>query len=171
MKALEFGFGTIMAIIIIIFLVAVLLIIFIPNATASIDTLRWEGALTDCCRKYALYYCEGAETPDFKCQVPEDLEQAGELTIEDLAGKKGYTSFSDYHKECCAEIPEFISKKKTIDSDGDGMHDDWETQYGLNPNDPSDGSGTADADGDGVSNIKEYEDGTNPKQLPESGQN
>jgi len=44
------------------------------------------------------------------------------------------------------------------DSDGDGMHNSWETAMGLNPGDPSDANG--DADGDGFSNRTEYLDGT-----------
>jgi hypothetical protein len=46
------------------------------------------------------------------------------------------------------------------DVDNDGMPDAWETQYGLNPNDPSDA--TQDKDGDGVTNLQEYLAGTNP---------
>ena len=44
------------------------------------------------------------------------------------------------------------------DSDGDGMHNSWETAMGLNPSDPSDANG--DADGDGFTNLAEYRDGT-----------
>jgi len=40
------------------------------------------------------------------------------------------------------------------DKDQDGMKDEWELEYGLNPNDPSDHSG--DLDGDGYTNIEEY---------------
>jgi hypothetical protein len=46
------------------------------------------------------------------------------------------------------------------DSDGDGMPDDWENQYGLNPMDPMDAA--MDFDGDGLANLGEYENGTDP---------
>lgn len=47
-----------------------------------------------------------------------------------------------------------------VDTDGDGMPDEWEIKYGLNPNDPSDGA--LDSDGDGYTNVEEYLNGTNP---------
>lgn len=47
-----------------------------------------------------------------------------------------------------------------VDTDGDGMPDDWETQYGFNPANPADAS--QDADGDGATNLQEYQAGTNP---------
>src|SRR3954466_5068675 len=46
------------------------------------------------------------------------------------------------------------------DSDGDGMHNSWETANGLNPLDPSDAN--ADRDGDGASNRAEYLAGSSP---------
>jgi len=44
------------------------------------------------------------------------------------------------------------------DSDGDGMPDQWEIAFGI---EPATGS-TADSDGDGVWNLAEYKNGSNP---------
>lgn len=44
-----------------------------------------------------------------------------------------------------------------VDSDGDGMPDDWELANGLNPNDPSDANG--DINGDGYTNIEKWING------------
>lgn len=46
------------------------------------------------------------------------------------------------------------------DDDGDGMHNSWETFYGLNPSDPSDAA--VDTDSDGSTNLQEYQAGTDP---------
>jgi hypothetical protein len=53
----------------------------------------------------------------------------------------------------------------TLDSDGDGLPDSWETVHGLAPNDPRDVD--ADADQDGLGNRQEYLAGTDP-QDPQS---
>jgi hypothetical protein len=46
------------------------------------------------------------------------------------------------------------------DTDGDGIPDEWEKQYGLNPNNMFDGK--MDMDGDKIKNIDEYKLKTNP---------
>lgn len=46
------------------------------------------------------------------------------------------------------------------DNDGDGMHNSWETVYGLALGDPADAA--LDKDGDGFSNIAEYQAGSDP---------
>jgi hypothetical protein len=50
--------------------------------------------------------------------------------------------------------PEYRTYDVPIDTDHDGMPDDWEKSHGLNPNDPSDANG--DRDGDGYTNLEEY---------------
>ena len=47
------------------------------------------------------------------------------------------------------------------DTDGDGIHDAYETANGLNPNNAADAN--QDYDGDGISNKNEYLGGTNPR--------
>ncbi|WP_316810954.1 polysaccharide lyase [Pedobacter heparinus] len=49
-----------------------------------------------------------------------------------------------------------------VDSDGDGMADEWEIKYKLDPKNPKDGA--VDSDGDGYTNIEEYLNGTNPQE-------
>jgi pectate lyase len=56
--------------------------------------------------------------------------------------------------------PELKTAPASKDSDGDGMPDDWERRFGLNPFDPSDAN--LDKDQDGYTNIEEYLNGTDP---------
>ncbi len=47
-----------------------------------------------------------------------------------------------------------------VDADNDGMDDEWETLYGLNPANPNDAH--TDPDQDGMNNIQEFLAGTHP---------
>src|SRR5262245_7857819 len=67
-----------------------------------------------------------------------------------------HTSARSLHQQ---EVP-LAAAPIVVDSDGDGMPDDWETFFGLNPHDPSDAA--ADPDHDGLSNLQEYQQGDHP---------
>ena len=54
-----------------------------------------------------------------------------------------------------------------IDSDRDGLDDNFETANGLNPNDASDA--TQDPDGDGLNNLLEFVDGADPNDADTDG--
>ena len=58
-------------------------------------------------------------------------------------------------------LPEYKGTPRK-DSDGDGMPDEWEIRYGLDPNDPSDA--VKDCNGDGYTNIEKYINGIDPKK-------
>ncbi len=60
---------------------------------------------------------------------------------------------------CHTKQPELV--KIEVDTDRDGMPNEWELQYGFNPNDGKDAA--ADVDGDGFTNLEEYEAKTDPK--------
>ena len=72
-------------------------------------------------------------------------------------------------KECpfCHELQAEPEKVET-DTDKDGLPNEWELKYGLNPADASDAG--ADADNDGYTNAEEYElrtDPTDPDSHPD----
>jgi hypothetical protein len=59
------------------------------------------------------------------------------------------------------------SKDPMFDTDHDGIPDQWEITYGLNPKDPADAQ--LDSDGDGLSNLEEYKVGSNPLNPDSNG--
>ena len=56
--------------------------------------------------------------------------------------------------------PELHSTAAPADSDHDGMPDEWEGRFGLDPQNARDG--TLDRDGDGYTNLEEYLNATDP---------
>ncbi len=64
---------------------------------------------------------------------------------------------------CSAEQPsETVTVDETWDSDGDGMPDEWEKKFSL---DPFGDDSVLDPDSDGFSNLEEFQAGTDPKDA------
>lgn len=88
-----------------------------------------------------------SHVPQFKHRrLPADSYKQGIIT--DVAQVGGY--------------PEYNSTKALKDTDGDGMPDEWEKKYKLNPKDASDANG--DINGDGYTNIEKYIYGIDPSK-------
>ncbi len=60
--------------------------------------------------------------------------------------------------------PELKSAPAPLDSDGDGIPDEWEKAHGLNPHDPHDAASPA-RDGSGYSNLEIYLNSLGPSDA------
>ena len=82
-------------------------------------------------------------TPYVKRRLPDDSYKYGIIT----------------HPQQVGGLPQYIGTPY-IDSDCDGMPDEWEQRYGLDPHDAKDA--TSDCNGDGYTNIEKYINGIDP---------
>jgi formylglycine-generating enzyme required for sulfatase activity len=57
--------------------------------------------------------------------------------------------------------PDLKQVPPPVDTDNDGMPDEWEKRFGFDPANPADAA--QDADGDGYSNLEEYLNSTDPR--------
>ena len=81
---------------------------------------------------------------------PVDLR----IIEETRTGKPTYKNGVILNEKDVGGWPELKSSEAPMDTDKDGIPDEWENKNSLNPNDRSDGS--KDKDGDGYTNIEEY---------------
>lgn len=93
----------------------------------------------------------------------QEFESGTDYLNPDTDGD-GYLDGEDTFPLDANEIADFdgdgIGDNADIDDDNDGMPDEWEEQYALNPIDSSDRD--TDFDSDGISNYQEYVNGTDP---------
>ncbi len=79
--------------------------------------------------------------------------RAGKTTV----GKNGIVNTPDE----AGGYPEYKFTTAPVDTDHDGIPDEWEIKFGLNPNDPSDGAKPTRC-GDGYTNLEAFLNGTDP---------
>ena len=84
-------------------------------------------------------------TPYVKRRLPDDSYKYGIIT----------------HPEQVGGLPEY-NGAPYVDSDNDGMPDEWEKRFGLDPNDPTDAA--KDCNGDGYTNIEKYINDIDPSR-------
>ena len=72
-----------------------------------------------------------------------------------------WSTDTDYRDLTIGDVNVSITDNNDIDNDG--MPNDWENQYNLNPNDNSDAG--SDNDEDGLTNLQEYTNGTKPNDT------
>lgn len=106
-------------------------------------------------------------------KTPVALQDVDPKKASFLASGRRIVCTSESGKSCGRPIPPGQEKcpfcgavqpkevKVSIDSDKDGIPNDVEVAWGLNPNDPADAAG--DLDGDGFTNLEEYIAKTDPK--------
>jgi len=98
--------------------------------------------------------------------IPDGYEVNNGLNPKDNTGVNGANGDLDHDGVTNIEEYNRGMNANNSDTDGDGMQDGWEVQYGLNPlaNDSA-----ADPDGDNISNLIEFQLKTNPNNIDTDG--
>ncbi len=91
--------------------------------------------------------------------IPDNQEDT------DLDGKIAGDTNEDRRRDAGETWTE--SDPASVDSDNDGMSDDWEVAHGFDPRNPADGD--SDADADGLTNTLECSLGSNPRATDSDG--
>jgi hypothetical protein len=137
----------------------------LTNNDCKTGLLCWE----EVCRKYS----DKDGVPDFLDNCPNipNGPDLGTCVLEGIScnsNSECMTIMNDY----CSINQEDLSGNSVGDAcdpdiDADGMPNDWELRYDLNPLDPADAN--MDLSGDGLTNLEEYYYGTNPTKQDTDG--
>ena len=128
------------------------------SAQAAAVTIAWDANAELNVAGYRMYY--GTNSGHYTSMVSVGNKTSCTVTNLD-SGRTYYFAATAYdHNGNESGLSQEISYTVPfLDSDGDGMPDDWENYFGL---DPYVDDANEDADGDGASNIEEYQAGTEP---------
>jgi len=85
-----------------------------------------------------------------------------DIGLDPFTGDNDDGGVDDGREICLGADPEFAGDDEGLleDGDGDGLPEQWETRFGLDPSDPADASG--DPDGDGLTTAEELRYCTDP---------
>jgi hypothetical protein len=140
------------------FLISVFCFLAFGTAHAASVTLAWDRSQEPNVIGYRVYY--GTTSRNYTSMI--SVGNSTTCSISNLEAGMAYffavTAYDNSGNESAysQEIPYTVP---FLDSDGDGMPDDWESLYGL---DPFVNDAMEDPDGDGVTNIQEYRARTEP---------
>lgn len=122
-----------------------------------------------------LKYAGCGVSPDKRIAIDRECANDTRNGTGSLTGARPYSeadatakaSIDKYHIACGVsyEYPAPVLENPITDSDGDGMPDDWETQRGLDPTNPTDSS--EDYLGTGYTNIEYYLNDLTVDAFPE----
>jgi hypothetical protein len=126
------------------------------------DCINNEDCSSGFCDPYS-YLCTEPKCDDYIQNGDETDTDCGGMVCDPCGLGDGCESDLDCLEGKCVsgecKIPSSGGDDE-LDSDGDGMSDEWERQHGFDPYDPSDGTG--DKDDDGLTNKDEFRYKTNP---------
>jgi len=147
----------------------------VPDPVCQGSVIQWASKLAGQPRELLLFGNPASTSTrtNFTLRVSADAGASWPISRLLYAGSAAYSSIcilpdrsigvlfekDDYSLITFARVEEDWLLNPSVDSDGDGMPDAWETLNGTNPgvNDAS-----SDPDGDGQSNLQEYLAGTDP---------
>lgn len=121
---------------------------------------------SDCTSRYCFNgYCQEASCSDYRRNQDESDVDCGGSSCPACADGMGCEGDTDCESGHC-EYGICVSAAD-IDSDGDGLPDQWEIDHGLDPNDPNDAA--EDPDEDGLDNLDEHKYKTDPNDPDTDG--